>query len=100
MPSLGGEVFGLVALENMMRGKLVVVSDIGALVEVVGDAGLTCPVGDVDAWASCMERLIQNPELCWEWGQRARERAQKLFSIQQMIAGHMDVYSRVLEKAR
>lgn len=100
MPSLGGEVFGLVALENMMRGKLVVVSDIGALAEVVGDAGLTCPVGDVDAWASCMERLIQNPELCWEWGQRARERAQKFFSIQQMIAGHMDVYSRVLEKAR
>jgi glycosyltransferase involved in cell wall biosynthesis len=100
MPSLGGEVFGLVALENMMRGKLVVVSDIGALAEVVGDAGLTCATGDVEAWASCMERLIRNPGLCVELGRRARERAQKYFSIQQMIAGHMSVYSEVLDKAR
>ena len=98
MPSLGGEVFGLVALENMMRGKLVVVSDIGALAEVVGDAGLTCPTGDVDAWASCMERLIRNPDLCSELGRRARERAEKYFSIQQMIAGHIGVYERVLKK--
>jgi len=98
MPSLGGEVFGLVALENMMRGKLVVVSDIGALAEVVGDAGLTCPTGDVDAWASCIERLIRNPELCVELGRRARERARKYFSIQQMVAGHMGVYESVLRK--
>ena len=98
MPSLGGEVFGLVALENMMRGKLVVVSDIGALEEVVGDAGLTCPTGNADAWASCMERLIQNPGLCLELGRRARERAEKYFSLQQMVAGHMAVYDRVLGK--
>jgi glycosyltransferase involved in cell wall biosynthesis len=98
MPSLGGEVFGLVALENMMRGKLVVVSDIGALAEVVGDAGLTCPTGDVDAWASCMERLIRNPELCLELGRRARERAGEYFSIQQMVAGHVGVYESVLRK--
>jgi glycosyltransferase involved in cell wall biosynthesis len=99
MPSLGGEVFGLVALENMMRGKLVVVSDIGALAEVVGDAGLICPVGEVAAWASCMERLIRNPALCLEYGQRARERAQKFFSVQQMIAGHIAVYDRALRRA-
>jgi glycogen synthase len=98
MPSLGGEVFGLVALENMMRGKLVVVSDIGALAEVVGDAGLTCPTGDVNAWASCMERLVRNPELCQELGRRARERAGKYFSIQQMVAGHTSVYESVLRK--
>jgi glycosyltransferase involved in cell wall biosynthesis len=89
-----------VALENMMRGKLVVVSDIGALAEVVGDAGLTCPVGDVAAWAACMERLIRNPGLCMELGRRARERAQKYFSIQQMIAGHVSVYSSVLKETQ
>jgi len=100
MPSLGGEVFGLVALENMMRGKLVVVSDIGALAEVVGDAGLTCPTGDAEAWAVCMERLIRNPGLCVELGRRARERAQQYFSIQQMITGHTRVYSSVMGKAR
>ena len=60
--------------------------------------GLTCPTGDVDAWASCMERLIQNPGLCPELGRRARERAEKYFSIEQMIAGHMGVYESVLGK--
>ena len=31
MPSLSGEVFGLVASENMLRGKLLIVSDLGSL---------------------------------------------------------------------
>ena len=30
MPSVAGEVFGLVAAESMFRGKLVIASDIGA----------------------------------------------------------------------
>ena len=31
MPSLAGEVFGLVAAENMLRGKLVIASDVGSI---------------------------------------------------------------------
>jgi hypothetical protein len=46
-----------------------------------------------------MERLIRNPALCLEYGQRARERAQKFFSVQQMIAGHIAVYDRALRRA-
>jgi glycosyltransferase involved in cell wall biosynthesis len=100
MPSVGGEVFGLVALENMMRGKLVVVSDSRALTEVVGDAGLSCPEGDVAAWAACMERLIKNPALCREFSRRSRERAREFFSAQKMVAGHLAVYRTVLENSR
>src|SRR5262249_21669747 len=46
MPSLGGEVFGLVAAESMLRGQLPVVSDLGSLAEVVNGAGMTFPPGD------------------------------------------------------
>lgn len=46
MPSLSGEAFGLVAAENMLRGKLLIVSDIGSLRELVGDTGLVFPAGD------------------------------------------------------
>lgn len=95
MPSLGGEVFGLVALENMLRGKLLIVSDIGALAEVVGDAGLTCSTGDVEAWASRLAQVIRNPGLRAELGRKARERALRNFSPQQMIAGHLRLYQKL-----
>ncbi|MFY9528213.1 MAG: glycosyltransferase family 4 protein [Candidatus Acidiferrales bacterium] len=100
MPSLGGEVFGLVALESMLRGKLVVVSDIGALTEVVGDAGMVCSTGDVDAWATCMAKLIQNPALCSELGGKARERALKFFSEDTMIHEHLRMYERGITRSR
>ncbi len=59
VPSLAGEVFGLVVAENMLRGKLLIVSDIGALEEVIGTTGMIAPAGDVAALASCMRRVIQ-----------------------------------------
>src|SRR5467141_195646 len=40
VPSLGGEVFGLVVAENMLRGLPVIASDLGAFAEVLGPAGL------------------------------------------------------------
>lgn len=92
MPSLAGEVFGMVALENMLRGKLVIVSDIGALTEVVGDTGFSCATGEPAAWAACMERVVRDPALCVSHGTKARQRALDVFSIEQMTSGHMQLY--------
>src|SRR5208337_5671622 len=39
VPSVGGEVFGMVIVENMLRGIPILASDLGAFVEVLGDAG-------------------------------------------------------------
>jgi glycosyltransferase involved in cell wall biosynthesis len=63
MPSLGGEVFGLVLADNMSRGIAVVASDIGALVEVMGDSGLSFRTGDARDLAHQLERLLDDPEL-------------------------------------
>ncbi len=46
LPSLGGEVFGMASAENRMRGRLVVVSDVGSLGEVVGEESLKFRSGD------------------------------------------------------
>ena len=92
MPSLGGEVFGMVALESMMRGILPVVSDLGALVEVTGDVGLISPSGDPDALASRLEQILKSPELGTTLGQRARERATKSFSESRTVREHLAVY--------
>ena len=46
VPSLAGEVFGMVIAENMLRGKAVVASDLGAFSEVLDDTGLKFRTGD------------------------------------------------------
>ena len=57
VPSLGGEVFGLVVAENMLRALPVVASDLGAFTEVLGDTGLTFRTGDATALASSLSRF-------------------------------------------
>jgi len=95
-PSLGGEVFGLVVAENMMNGRLLIVSDIGALAEVVGDAGLRFPPGDVKRLADCMQKVLESPELVGELGRKARERATRLFALDRAVEEHGYVYKEVL----
>jgi glycosyltransferase involved in cell wall biosynthesis len=92
MPSLAGEAFGLVALENMLRQKLVIVSDIGALTEVVGDAGLSFPSGDSRALAACLRRVLQSDDLAQQLAARARLRAESLFSTERMVHDHLELY--------
>jgi glycosyltransferase involved in cell wall biosynthesis len=61
VPSLttptGAEQFGRVAVEAMWAGTPVVVSDSGALPEVVGDGGVVVPEGDAAALARVLREL-------------------------------------------
>lgn len=98
MPSLGGEVFGLVAAENMMRGKLLIISDIGAMREVVGETGLIFPMGDAGELAACMNRVINEPDLAVRLGDSARGRAMQTFGVDSMIKGHVLLYEQVLSE--
>ena len=101
VPSLSGEVFGLVAAENMMDGRLLIASDIGALAEVVGDAGLRFPPGDAERLADCMQEVLESPELRAELGRKARERAVRLFALGRMVQEHRLLYRRLIgERAR
>jgi glycogen synthase len=98
MPSLAGEVFGLVAAENMLRGKLVVTSDLGSLKEVVGDAGLTFRNGDSTDLASVMSRTLNDPSSVASLGAKARSRAQSEFSLDAMVEKHVEIYESVLRR--
>lgn len=98
MPSLAGEVFGLAAAENMQRGRTVIVSDIGALAEVVGDAGIKFLPGDAAGLARCMEAVLSNPLRAEELGRRGRERAVKLFQSKSMIDAHAAVYREITRR--
>ncbi len=93
MPSLGGEVFGLVALENMQRGRLLIVSDLGALDEVVGGAGLVFPVGNSAALCACMELVLASPDAALGLRKHARQRSSDSFGHQRMIDDHIHLYA-------
>ena len=59
VPSLD-EGFGLPALEAMACGVPVVVSPVGALPEVVGDAGLYAAPDAPEAWADALEACLDD----------------------------------------
>ena len=58
VPSLYDEPFGIVALEGIASGCVVVGSQGGGLKDAIGPCGMTYPNGDVAALASCLEALL------------------------------------------
>jgi glycogen(starch) synthase len=96
VPSLGGEVFGLVVAENMLRGLPVVASNLGAFVEVLGAAGLTFETGNATELAEQLARLLDEPGLRSSLGQRARARAAQFCDFQRMLEAHERIYDQAL----
>jgi glycosyltransferase involved in cell wall biosynthesis len=94
LPSLD-EGFGIPALEAMSAGTAVVVSDAGSLPEVVGDAGLVVPVGDVDALAGAIGRVLTDDDLRLALGARGRTRA-ATFSWTDAATKTIEVYEHAL----
>jgi glycosyltransferase involved in cell wall biosynthesis len=97
VPSVGGEVFGLVVVESMQRAMPVVASDLGAFTEVLGDAGLTFRTGDVKDLAAALSRLLDDPSFAETLGHRARKRALDFYNNSRMIEAHKRVYLEVCD---
>ncbi len=74
VPSLY-EGFGRVALEAMAAGAPVLVSDRGALPEVVGKGGQVLPL-EVDAWVAAFMPLFLDEDARQTWSTKGLKRAQ------------------------
>jgi glycogen(starch) synthase len=97
MPSVCEDVAPLVAIEQMMQGRLLIASDIGGLSETVDGVGLKFPAGDDGALADCMRRVIENPGFATQMGEKAKQHAVKLFTEERMVADHVRLYKEILE---
>ncbi len=73
------EGFGRVALEAMAAGTPVIVSDRGALPEVVGEGGTVIPLESPENWINTMVRAYQD-RAWWEQQSRQGQRRSELFS--------------------
>ncbi len=98
MPSIWEESAGLAAIEQMMRGRMVIAANIGGLGEIVGDAGLKFTMGDSQSLAHSMQRVIEDPSLIASLGSAARERAMRLFRRDTMIESQVAVCRDVLDR--
>jgi glycosyltransferase involved in cell wall biosynthesis len=94
VPSVGGEVFGLVVAENMLRGLPVITSDLGAFVEVLGEGGLVFRTGVAEALAAELARVLDDPALAAQLGRSARQRALESCDFRRMLEAHAQVYQQ------
>lgn len=78
VPSLWPEPFGRVAAEAMARGIPCIVSDRGALPEVVGDAGIIIHNReDTKAWSEAISSVLEDDELRANLQKKSRKRARQ-----------------------
>lgn len=83
------ECVPLSVIESMAAGLPVVVTDCGALRDVVGHGqeGFIVPVGDVKALATRIGQLLADPQLRRSFGQSARDRCEREYRIEATAGG-------------
>lgn len=97
IPSVWEEPFGIVALEGIACGCLVIGSSGGGLKEAIGPCGLTFPNGDAYALAEILKETLAKPDSINDYQKHA---ANHLNKFQQDIIAekYLKVFEAVLAK--
>lgn len=93
------EQFGRVITEALASGVPVVGSDSGAIPDILGDAGLIVPEGDVSALAGALTRLHRDPALRSDLAARGRSRVLQYFTHAQIAAATVAVYKDMIQQS-
>jgi len=95
--SITPEPFGLVVMEAMSCGTVVVGANAGGVVEqiVPGENGYLYPPGDACALAGCVLQVLDDPRRA-EMGQRARAYVTAKFEKEKNIACLLKIYQELL----
>jgi glycosyltransferase involved in cell wall biosynthesis len=94
------EASGNALLEAMASGLPIVCTDAGGPSEYVehGVTGFVVPVGDAQAMADKIGRLLSDAALRREMGFQGRRRAELEFKYESMIMATIRLYNSLLEK--
>ncbi len=92
------EGLGIVLLEAMASGLPVVSTDCGGTVTAVvpGETGYLTPVGDSEALATAMARVLGSVQLRKRFGRQGRERAETHFSLEVAGTRFLAIYDWLL----
>jgi L-malate glycosyltransferase len=91
------EQFGLVLAQAMACGTPVVGSSSGAIPEVIGDAGLVFPEGDIDALRNALRSLAEDQEARVEFAQKGISRARAQFGSSALARRAFELFSDLLQ---
>jgi len=83
----GKEALSIANLEAMAMEKPTIVSNNEGLAEAVidGETGFIVPLGDINALANAILKLIKNKNLSTTMGKNARKRVEELFDIKKNV---------------
>jgi glycosyltransferase involved in cell wall biosynthesis len=96
------EAFGIVQIEAMAAGLPVVNTQLDSGVPFVSlhdQTGLTVPPEDPEALAAALNRILDDPALRQSFGNAARLRARKEFSLAAMTSKTLGLYDAVVDRA-
>ncbi|MFH1403781.1 MAG: glycosyltransferase family 4 protein [Candidatus Altiarchaeota archaeon] len=91
MPSVWPEPFGRVAVEAMVSGIPALVSGMGGLPDVVGDAGVVLDL-NTGSWVEAVNRMFDDDPYYRELSSRCVERA-KTYSLDRIVKDFTDAVS-------
>jgi glycosyltransferase involved in cell wall biosynthesis len=91
------ENFPTVLLEAMSAGLAVITSNAGGCPEVVGDAGIIIPSGDVAALRKSLLGLIENPAQCQSYSLAARKRAEQ-FAWPTIARQYLEIFEMIMHR--
>ena len=90
------EQFGRVLIEAMSCGVPVIGSSSGEIPNVIGDAGLIYPEGDVPALAAAIGQLAEQPGLYADLARRGRTRVLERYTQSALARQYYEVYRAML----
>lgn len=90
------EQFGHVLIEAMACGVPVIGSDSGEIPNVISDAGLVFPEGNVVELRNCLLELIENRDLANTLGEKGGERAMSIYTNKALAKQLLDFYRELL----
>ncbi|MGZ8096226.1 MAG: glycosyltransferase family 4 protein [Methylosarcina sp.] len=93
------EGFGLAVAEAMSCGLPVVATDCSSLPELIdhGKGGFLCPLGDVQVFGNCINRLAEDPYLCKEMGEYNRSKVESSFTLQRMAMAYRCLFEEAMD---
>jgi glycosyltransferase involved in cell wall biosynthesis len=96
IPSLWYETLSFIAHEAFVAGLPVIASRIGVLADVVRDDvdGLSVAPGDVGAWQTAMQRLVDHPDEL----RRLRAGVRPPVTLDEHVTALVEVYHQVVDQ--
>jgi len=88
------EQFGMVLIESMAAGVPVIGSTSGAIPEVIGEAGILVPEGDIQSLREALARLLGSEQERKRLSQLGQARALGSFSHESVSNSYMNIFNQ------